>query len=54
MGHICHHTLGNQGNCKEILVSGPVKGTSKNNYFGKGYYLWDNNLKHANWWGRKQ
>lgn len=54
MGHICHHTLGNQGNCKEILVSGPVKGTSKNNYFGEGYYLWDNNLKHANWWGRKQ
>ncbi|GEM_PF-6093981 len=53
MGHICHHTLGNQGNHKEILITGPVKGTSKNNYFGEGYYLWDNNIKHAKWWGRK-
>ena len=54
MGHICHHTLGNQGNYKDILQSGPVEGTSTNNYFGKGYYLWDNNVKHAKWWGQKQ
>ena len=54
MGHICHHTLGNQGNSKDIIASGPIKGVSANNYFGEGYYFWDDNLKHAMWWGKKQ
>lgn len=54
MGHICHQTLENQGNSKDILSSGPIKGTNKNNYFGEGYYFWDDNLKHAKWWGKKQ
>lgn len=54
MSHICHHTLENLGNSEEILKSGPIIGTNKNNYFGIGYYFWDNNFKHAKWWGRKQ
>lgn len=55
MSHLCHHTLHNLGNKKDLLDSGmPIIGTNPNNYFGKGYYFWDNNLKHAKWWGRKQ
>lgn len=54
MGQICHHTTENWGNKRALEKDGPVYGTGADNYFGPGYYFWDNNLKHAEWWGRKR
>eukprot|EP01012_Entosiphon_sulcatum_P004578 TRINITY_DN11843_c0_g1_i1.p1 TRINITY_DN11843_c0_g1~~TRINITY_DN11843_c0_g1_i1.p1 ORF type:complete len:188 (+),score=22.72 TRINITY_DN11843_c0_g1_i1:55-618(+) len=52
MGQTCHHTTENWGN--KSTMNFPVYGTGIDNYFGSGYYFWDNNKKHAEWWGRKQ
>lgn len=52
MSQLCHHTTENWGNKTDLKF--PVYGTSKENYFGNGYYFWDNNRPHANWFGRMQ
>jgi hypothetical protein len=52
MAQICHQTIQNRGNKAELLESGPVFGNGVDNYFGPGYYFWDNNVSQANWWGR--